>query len=353
MTAAAHPRAVPRARATLAARVEETLAALDGPDVVVAVSRDGERTVATGGHGPRTAGQRTRLRYEIGSATKTYTGLLLADLACSGRLGADDPVRAHLPPLPGAHRRQTALTLTHLATHTAGLPRLPHDATFYRQAVPHRHTNPYARYDTGLLLDAFARARTRHAPGTRWHYSSFGLAVLGQALAHTSGTSYTDLLTDRVLAPLGLPGTGLHPSVAGRDAEGHRGAGGGAVPPLEMSGFAPAGAVRATPHDLLAYLEAHLHPGRTPLADALRAVRVPRLVRGVVRRRTHTLAWFQHPGECGPVLFHGGATPGQEAFLGFSPATGTAVAVLATRPWTSRSPLGALAYDLLTTPPDV
>ncbi|WP_431781034.1 serine hydrolase domain-containing protein [Streptomyces chumphonensis] len=324
-------------------RVRAAVRALDGPDVVVAVSRDGERLVHSGGHGPARQTDRERLRYEIGSASKTYTVLLLAALAHAGRVGAHDPVTAHLPPLrPDPHR--DAITLTHLATHTSGLPRLPHDAEFLRRAVPAWRTNPYADYGTGHLLDAFARARVRHRPGSRWWYSNFGGALLGQALARTTATSYADLLTDHVLGPLGLGNTGLHPGTPGRDAVGHRRDGTTPVPPLVMRGFAPAGAVRATPHDLLTFLEAHVAPERTPLTAALREVTRPVLRRGLRPRQTHTLTWFRD----GEVYYHPGATPGHEAFLGFHRATRTAVAVLAARSWSRRSSLGLTGYSLLT-----
>ncbi|MGD9485005.1 serine hydrolase domain-containing protein [Streptomyces sp. TRM70308] len=331
-----------------AARVREAARAVDGPDVVLAVSRDGERYAHTGGSGPEPPEGRAHQRYEIGSASKTFTVLLLAALAHAGRVRLHDPVTAHLPGPPAPHRHRAAITLAHLATHTAGLPRLPHDAAFWRQALPAWHTNPYARYGAGALLAAFARARPRHRPGTRWWYSNFGVALLGQALAHTCGTAYADLLTDRVLAPLGLGGTGLHPGTAGRDATGHR-RDGTPAPPLRMAGFAPAGAVRATPDDLLGYLEAHLDPARAPapLAGALRAVSRPVLVRGVTRRQTHTLTWYHHGDGADAVRCHAGGTLGHEAFLGFRPATRTAVVALATRRWTRASALGPAALALL------
>ncbi|WP_308294857.1 serine hydrolase domain-containing protein [Streptomyces sp. JJ66] len=339
-----------------------------GPDVVIAFSREGQRLIATGGTAPEPPEGRTHQRYEIGSASKTFTVLLLAALAHTGRVSPHDPVRAHLPPgvRPDAgragprdplrarrpphtlpHRSHPgAATLAHLATHTSGLPRLPHDPAYWRQALPAWHTNPYAHYDTGALLAAFARHRPRHRPGTRWRYSNFGGALLGQTLAHTCRTTYADLLTDRVLTPLALCDTGLHPGVPGRDATGHR-RDGTPLPPLRMTGFAPAGAVRATPGDLLTYLEAHLTPARTPLGGALHTVRTPVLVRGVRHRQAHTLTWFHDGDGADPVYFHPGATPGQEAFLGFRPATGTAVAALTTRAWTRSSTLGSVARGLL------
>jgi CubicO group peptidase (beta-lactamase class C family) len=151
----------------VASRLERALSQVRAPDVVFAVTRGGRRTVVSGGSATAPPVPRDALRYELGSLSKTFTVLLLADLARAGRLGLDDPLAAHLPglPLPDGHARR--ITLRHLATHTSGLPRVPRD--LIAGAVLHPYANGYASYDRERLLDAFARTRVRHAPGTRWH----------------------------------------------------------------------------------------------------------------------------------------------------------------------------------------
>ncbi|MEU7281096.1 serine hydrolase domain-containing protein [Streptomyces sp. NPDC045431] len=330
----------------VAERLDEAVRAVDAPDVVFALSRGGRRAVRCGGTAPPPPVPRDRLRYELGSASKTYTGLLLAELVGTGVVGGGDPAAAHLDP-GRTHGHRSAITLTHLVTHTSGLPALPRD--FYRQALPHWHTNPYAHYPPERVVRAFlSRRPPRHRPGTRWRYSNFGVSVLGHALAAATATPWEELLTARVMNPLGLTGTALHPAGApGTDATGHRADGATPVPGLRTGGFQPAGAVRATPHDLLTFLEAHLRPEDTPLGDALRAVGRPLLRRGVGHRHVHTLTWFRHPTDHGPMYFHAGATSGQQAFIGFRPDTGTALAALATRRIRLRDTFVATAYGLL------
>ncbi|MFJ8907974.1 serine hydrolase domain-containing protein [Streptomyces sp. NPDC102359] len=329
-------------------RLAEAVAAADAPDTVFALSRHGRRTVVTGGTGEPSGRPRDRLRYEIGSATKAYTGLLLAHLVDSGRLTGGEPAAALL----GARRPPgtTPVTLAHLVTHTAGLPALP--AGFYPRALPAWRTNPYGRYPDARVVDAFLRYRPRHRPGTRWRYSNFGVAVLGHALGAATGTDWQDLLAGRLLAPLALHDTAPHPATDGHDAVGHGKDGTGTLPAFDAGGFRAAGAVRATPHDLLTFLEAHLDPGRCPqLAGALRAVRTPVLRRGIGHRHVHTVAWFRHPTDGGPLYFHSGATLGQQAFLGFRPDTGTALAAVCTRRFRSHDPFLATAYALLAEQP--
>jgi CubicO group peptidase (beta-lactamase class C family) len=359
------------------------------PDVVLAVSRSGERTVLCGGagaarravpreagshvpratdpdvhreagsHVPREAGShvpREELSYELGSLSKTFTVLLLAALAADGVLGLDDPLAAHLPELPLGSPHAREITLRHLATHTSCLPRVPRD--LLPAAVLHPRTNAYAGYGPGRLTSAFAATPVRRAPGTRWRYSNFALALLGAALEHTTDTPYPALLDQRVLIPLGLtattalPPTATGAAVPARLAVGHRSDGRTPLPATEMAAFTPAGGVRATPGDLLGYAEALLDPDRGPLGRALREVQVPLLRRGPGHRHTHTLTWYLHPAAGGPLLFHAGATFGQQSFLGFHPATGTAVIGFATRhdrTWALTNAAYALLQELSAT----
>lgn len=324
-------------------RLEKAVDAVDAPDVVFAVSRFGHRTLHCGGTAPPPQVPRQDLRYEIGSASKAFTGLLLARLIQRGLLTGGEPAAACLDP-----RRRTGedpVTLAHLVTHTAGLPGLPGE--FYVRALPDWRGNPYGRYPAERVTDAFLRRRPRHRPGTRWHYSNFGVAVLGHALAAATGTAWDDLLGVHVLRPLGLSGTALEAEDPKTDAVGHGKDGRTPTLPFDAGGFQAAGAVRATPHDLLTFLEAHLDPDGSPLADALRAVRTPVLRRGPDRRHVHTMAWFRHPTNGGPMYFHSGATLGQQAFLGFRPDTGTALAALCTRRYRTRDAFVATAYALL------
>jgi CubicO group peptidase (beta-lactamase class C family) len=326
-------------RERLAAAVE----AVDAPDAVFAVSRHGRRLVLSGGYGPAPAVAREELRYEVGSVSKTFTGLLLAQLIQRGLLTGRESAAGCLA--PGRAARTAPVTPAHLITHTAGLPALPPD--FYVRALPAWRTHPYARYPAERVVEAFLRYRPRHRPGSRWRYSNFGVAVLGHALAAATGTPWEDLVAAEILDPLGLGGTALRPGSPATDAVGHRKDGSTPAEAFDAGGFQAAAAVRATPHDLLTFLEAHLDPAAAALPGALRAVRTPVLRRGLDHRHTHTLTWFLHPVGGGPMYFHSGATLGQQAFLGFRPDTGTALAAVCTRRFRARDPFVTTAYELL------
>jgi CubicO group peptidase (beta-lactamase class C family) len=78
--------------------------------------------------------------FEIGSITKVFTGILLADSVLKGRASLEDPIPKHLPKdLLAPDSALNQVTLLDLATHTSGLPRLP--ANFDTGANP---LDPYA-----------------------------------------------------------------------------------------------------------------------------------------------------------------------------------------------------------------
>jgi CubicO group peptidase (beta-lactamase class C family) len=265
--------------------------------------------------------------FEIGSVTKVFTGLLLADLAEQGVVGLDDPLGGYLPagvqvPTRGGHQ----LTLGDLASHAGGLPRDPKGTP--GRWLRDRH-NPQAELSVEGLYEGLARTRLRRRPGERVKYSNLGAGLLGQALARAAGQPYEQLVRERICLPLGLPDTVITPAgeQPARLATGHTRRG-RPTPPCELPALAGAGALRSTATDLLAFLRANLDPARTPLAAQLERTQQPRLP--VARHTQVGLGWLiaHPPGAAGPVLWHNGGTSGFRSCAAVARDAGTAVVVL-------------------------
>ncbi len=142
--------------------------------------------------------------FEIGSISKAFTGVLLADMILRGEVALDDAVATHLPPGTRVPDKDGAvITLRHLTTHTSGLPRLPDNLD------PKDPTDPYADYDAARLTAFLATHQLRRAPGSTYEYSNLGAGLLGFALATRAGMSYGDLLRTRILEPLGMMESGV------------------------------------------------------------------------------------------------------------------------------------------------
>ncbi|MFE4690749.1 serine hydrolase domain-containing protein [Streptomyces sp. NPDC056749] len=321
----------------LTAALRPLLEAARGPASAVAAVRGGERAVLC--HGPAGEGS----RFETGSLTKTFTALLLAELAARGEVRYGDRADRYLPfRLPGP-----PLTLLHLATHTSGLPRLP-PGLLTRAVRSGWLSNPYAGFREDDLLASLRRTPLRHSPGSRVHYSNFGGGLLGHVLARAAGGAggdYAALLAERVTGPLGLTDTDCDPNLPQLTGHWH----GRPRPALLMPGLAAAGAVRSSARDLLRVLTLLLHPDTAPdpvLRTALAEVQRPRL--RVPRTDSRLcLIWNLRPRPDGALLHHSGGTRGFTAFAGFLPASGTGLVALTNTAPTPLAPFVQSAYAAL------
>jgi serine-type D-Ala-D-Ala carboxypeptidase/endopeptidase len=264
--------------------------------------------------------------FEIGSVTKVFTATLLASMAEEGLLALDDPVQRFLPPGVELPVRGRAITLADLATHTAGLPRLPHGFLF--RSLRHRR-NPYAWFAVDDLYAGLPSTRLRRAPGGRLRYSNLGYGLLGHVLTRRAGCDYERLVSERICGPLGLDDTrvSVPPGALDRFAQGHDRRG-RPVPHWDLPALAGAGALRSTVADQLGFLRLQLGEGEPGLARAAALTHTPRS-----RGRGGLwigLGWLRLPlrGTEHELLFHNGGTGGFRSFAAFVPATHTAVAVL-------------------------
>lgn len=287
----------------------------------------------------RTQPMTPETRFEIGSVTKTFTALLLADMVRRGEVRYDDPVDDHLPP-GWRLRRPAQITLEHLATHTSGLPQIPLAAM--PRILRTWFSNPYQALGPAQVKASLACVRLRSAPGSRCHYSNFGVGLLGWLLAEAAGLPFEQLLAQRVLHPLGMTATS---DISTPQAVGYRH--GQPLPPWHIPGLPAAGVLRSTAHDMLTYLAAHLAPDATPLASALIDVTRPRVP--LADTDDLCLLWFRRARPGHDLLFHSGGTSGFTAFAGFSPQSGTALVTLTNAGATLRGNFIQRSYETLRT----
>jgi len=307
-------------RAILTARVDSGRA----PGIVVGVLEGGRRRyVAYGAAGPGRARLDEHTLFEIGSISKTFTGLLLADAVTRGEARLDQPVAELLPAGTVVPSRDgKSITLVGLSTHRSGLPRMPAN---FAPAVP---TDPYADYDARRLYDFLASYQLPRAPGDSAEYSNLGVGLLGHALARRAGAaSWGALVERRVTGPLGMRETWVDvpPAARARVAAGHDPAM-DTVPAWHLDALAGAGALRSTAADMLTYLAAQLDTVRGPLARAAALAHQPQASMGTGARIG--LGWIATGPPDRPILMHNGGTGGFRTYAAFDPARQVAVVVL-------------------------
>lgn len=267
--------------------------------------------------------------FEIGSLTKVFTALLLADMVQRGELALSDPVAKYLP--PEVHLRDydgKPMSLLDLATYTSGLPRMPGNI---KPADPQ---NPYASYTTAQLYDAVSAYVPRYYPGSHYEYANFGFALLGQVLSLHAGRSYEELLLARVCEPLGLDDTRitLTSGMTARLAPGHD----DALRPVsnwDLPAVAGAGALRSTANDLLRFLACCTGRVQTPLTRAAATLLDVRRQTDIVNQYAAS-GWFVRTQYGDELVWKDGDTGGYSAFIAYSTQTPRAAVLLAN----SRSP---------------
>ena len=313
------PRTVPGSdeiREILVRRVDHQKQAVG---IVVGIIEPNGRRVVAYGHlakgDPRTVDGNTI--FEIGSVSKVFTSLLLADMVNRNQVSLDDPVAKYLPDdvaLPA--RSGKVITLLDLSTHSSGLPRIP------TNLKPKDPRNPYAGYTVDDLYQFLSGYTLPRDPGSEFEYSNLGAGLLGHVLACRAGTDYESLIRRRITQPLSMADTGitLSSSMEQRMATGHN----AMLAPVanwDLPTLAGAGALRSSANDMLTFLEAFLGYRESPLAPAMRAMLDVRRPMGKIEIG---LAWFL----LGEGAWHGGGTGGFRSFLGCEPKAGIGVVVL-------------------------
>lgn len=140
--------------------------------------------------------------YRIASITKLFTATAILQLRDAGKLQLDDPVTKHLPwfAIQDTYPAAPPITIRHLLTHTAGLPR---EADF-----------PYwtdSEFPTVEEIQATISNQSTILPTeTRWKYSNLALSLAGEIVATVSGQEYSDYIRQQILNPLGMNDTHVH-----------------------------------------------------------------------------------------------------------------------------------------------
>jgi len=135
---------------------------------------------------------------QIGSISKSFAVICALQLEAEGALSLDDPLTTHLPwfRVGGGHG---TITLRHLMMHRSGLP---------------MGSDP-GPSSLGLVAE-LAAAETEWEPGERFWYSNIGYDALGFALEAAAGVPFPEVVSRRVLEPLGMRSSVAHIAAADR-----------------------------------------------------------------------------------------------------------------------------------------
>jgi D-alanyl-D-alanine-carboxypeptidase/D-alanyl-D-alanine-endopeptidase len=275
-------------------------------DVAVGIVRDGHCYL-------RVVGAEVGSRFQLGSLTKTYTAELLAILVGQGVVRLDDPVAMYVPVGRVDRSGSRPMTLLDLATHRAGLPRLP-------PWMNAGSSDPYADYGV-KDLEKYLAGRTLQVPvGVKFLYSNLGYSLLGYALGRAAGVGYEALLEREILGPLGMTETSL--AMAGRTERGLLKGHAQTGLPARAWTFdvcAPCGAICSTVGDQVKWMRWLLE---NPERESLQA-------KAEATGGEIGLGWMIRPG--GASCWHNGATYGFSSWISLDKEKRFGVVVLSNR----------------------
>ena len=328
---------------TLRTRTDRLVKPYLDNDIVVGLTigilRDGKKEVF--GYGRMSRDDRRvpdgNTIYELGSATKVMTGILLADAVVQGKLKLDQPATELLPEnvkMPSNGPRD--VTLQDLATHVSGLPRIPDNM---KVANP---DNPYADYREEELYSFLNDHQLAHAPGKQSEYSNLGMGLLGHLLSLQSKSTYEELVRNRIAQPLKMTNTTITIESESRTrfATGYT-IDGKPATNWDIPVLAGAGGIRTTVNDLMLFAAANLTPPKSDLGAAIEmawAIHQPPIEKD---DSPIGLGWHVMPDG---THWHNGETGGYHSIILINRKAKTSVVVLAN---TATQEIDQLGTDLL------
>ena len=259
--------------------------------------------------------------FEIGSVTKVFTALILADMVEKGEVNLNDPIDKFLPEgVSTPSKNGRTITLFDLATHSSGLPRMPDN-------FPISDMNEQFQYDREEMYDSLSKVELSREIGSEYEYSNFGVSLLGHILSLQAGQSYEELLQERVLDKFGLESTCVKQCDELRDRFAKPHLFGFPANELNLSDdMSGAGEIRSSGKDMLTFLSYAMGLKDSDLRSSFELTQ--KVNRQIDDKLSIGLAWHMLQKEDRTIIWHNGATNGFTSFVGFDPESNQGVVVL-------------------------
>jgi CubicO group peptidase (beta-lactamase class C family) len=301
--------------------------------VIGVIDRQGKRHILTYGEKPSELEKLDgNTIFEIGSISKVFTSLLLADAVVRGEVKLDDPVKNLLPDSVEVPKHDDKeITLEELACHCSGLPRAPGNLLARMLGSSKTFADPYAGYDEKMLYEALKKVKVKTPDRNNADYSNLGGGLLGFALSKKLSKSYESLVLERITLPLAMRDTKMTLS----EGESKR-----LIPGHDQFGqpthnwnfqdtFAGAGALRSTANDMLTFLEVQMGRKASLLQKAMELThqKHAQMANGM----PVCLGWIGSPPKEAAAWWHNGGTGGYSSFCLFRKEPAVGVVVLSNR----------------------
>lgn len=261
--------------------------------------------------------------YEIGSITKVFTSLLLADMSLKHQLSLNDPISKYLPKsIKTPLRNGKEISLLSLSTHRSGMPRFPYNVD------PKNLDEPYVDYTMAQLHEYVSKFSPEFDIDSKWRYSNTAYGLLGDILSRIAKKDFETLVKEKICRPLNLPNT-----IVKLNAKQKRNVALGYAETGVFAGFtelnaiAAGGALRSNVDDMLTFTEANLGIRKSSLYPAIKLTHQLQAKKDGNDTYT-TMGWTLSNNNGEYHLFKDGGTLGYRSFIGIDTVNKIGVVVL-------------------------
>lgn len=282
--------------------------------------------------------------FQLASVSKLLTTTTLQILCDQGLVDMDATLEQILGDTMALAPSVRSITLRQLATHTAGFTRVPRpvmEHLIHLVGKKHLMGNPYQQLQTEVIWDYLQNPVDKRKPGT-FHYSNYGMGLLGHVLEHITTTPLETLVREKLLQPLGMLHTGINltPSMQAKLVPGHDGYG-DPTPLWTFGALAGAGGFSSCVTDMLAFIRANLD-NSAPLAASLQRTHHAQ-ASGKTGLGWMQATWLDRFVGNRHIIWHDGQVGGYTSYLSIDPHHHSGVIILSN---TSQS-LNALGLMLM------
>lgn len=282
-----------------------------------------------------------------GSISKSFTAVVVAQLAEQGAIGLDDPVRDHFVEIEGLSNppeEMKPITFRMLASHTAGLIREPR--------LANAASGPIEQWENKILL-SIPKTTFKTTPKTEYSYSNIGFGILGLAASRAAKKPFIELVNDQIFEPLEMNSSSFaiqtdemkQRLAVGYSRDRRTGKISATVATREHAGRGykvPNGGVYSTVGDMAKFASAMMGTGSAEILSPASREEVFTPQRPAKR---YGLGFTIVQTENAKVVGHGGSVAGYNADLRFDLASKFGVAMLRTSSY--NPPTGRLLKDLI------
>ena len=258
-------------------------------------------------------------KFRIGSISKPLTAVGLMELVEAGKVDLDAPVQKYVPSFPD---KGTLITVRMVAGHLAGIRHYNGDEFLIQK-----------HYDSVLEgLQIFENDPLVSAPGTEFHYSSYGFNLLSAVIESASGEKFLDYMQKHVFNAVGLAHTTPDQNariVEERSRFYEKGKDGTLenAPYVDNSYKWAGGGFLSTSEDLVRFGTAMLHPGILK-ETTLKEMFTPQQTKSG-KPTEYGIGWFVHKSKSGMLIYeHAGGSVGGTSQLILYPETHVVVALV-------------------------